>query len=105
MADPETVDREVDLFEADRHLDARDRLRHMQEGLAKLSPRVREILQLRKIDGLNVKETAARLGIGSDAVRQQTVLGMRALTDHMAGGRGKIIWPQFKRRRDSGGGS
>lgn len=103
VADLETVDREVDMYEADRHLDARDRLRQMQAGLEKLTPRVREILQLRKIEGLNVKETAERLGIGSDAVRRQTVLGMRALTDHMAGGRGKIAWPQFKRRRNRGG--
>jgi RNA polymerase sigma-70 factor (ECF subfamily) len=103
VADLETVNREVDMFEAERHLDARDTLRHMQAGLAKLTPRVREILQLRKIDGLNVKETAERLGIGSDAVRQQTVLGMRALTDHMAGGRGRIAWPQVRRRRDREG--
>jgi RNA polymerase sigma-70 factor (ECF subfamily) len=105
VADLETLDREIDLFEAERHLDAREALRHMQEGFAKLTPRVREIMQLRKIEGLNVKETAARLGIGSDAVRQQTVLGMRALTEHMAGGRGKIVWPHFKRRGKRGGGS
>ncbi len=105
VADLETLDRDIDMFEVERNLDARDALRHFQAGMAKLTPRVREILQLRKIEGLNVRETAERLGIGSDAVRQQTVLGMRALTDHMAGGRGKIAWPQFNRRRDRGGGA
>jgi RNA polymerase sigma-70 factor (ECF subfamily) len=70
----------------------------VQEGLAKLTPRVRQIVQLRKIEGLNIKETAERLGIGSDAVRQQTSIGMRALTDHVLGGKAK---PARKREADT----
>jgi RNA polymerase sigma-70 factor (ECF subfamily) len=99
VADLETVDREIDMFAAERQLSARDALRRVQEGLAKLTPRVREIIQLRKIDGLNVEETASQLGIGSDAVRRQTMLGMRALTDHMIGGPGRIIQKRFAKRR------
>jgi len=38
---------------------------------------------LRKIDGLNVRETADLPGIGGDAVRQQTSIGMRLLADHI----------------------
>jgi RNA polymerase sigma-70 factor (ECF subfamily) len=90
VAELELVDHGQEIFDQDRHLNAREALRRVQEGLAKLTPRVRQIVQLRKIEGLNIRETAERLGIGSDAVRQQTSIGMRALTDHMLGGKGRI---------------
>ncbi|CAN5422360.1 RNA polymerase sigma factor [soil metagenome] len=103
VADLETIDRDVDMFEAERHLSARETLRRFHEGLEKLSPRVREIVKLRKIDGLNVQETADRLGIGKDAVNHQVMMGMKALADFMLGGTGKIVRPKFNRRRDKGG--
>jgi len=104
VADLEQVDHGLDSFDAERHLNAREALRRVQEGLAKLTPRVRQIVQLRKIDGLNIRETAERLGIGSDAVRQQTSIGMRALTDHMLGGKGTVTpKPRALVRRDRGG--
>ena len=43
------------------------------------------------LPSVNIKETAEQLGIGSDAVRQQTSVGMRALTDHMLGGKGRVV--------------
>jgi RNA polymerase sigma-70 factor (ECF subfamily) len=103
VADLENVDREVDLFEAERHLSAREALRRVQEGLEKLSPRVREIVELRKIEGLDVQETADRLGIGKDAVNHQVMMGMKALADHMLGGAGKIVRPRFGKRRTQKG--
>jgi RNA polymerase sigma-70 factor (ECF subfamily) len=42
------------------------------------------------VEGLSIRETAERLGIGIDTVEQQTVHGMRALVDFMLGGTGKI---------------
>ncbi|MEO7467368.1 MAG: RNA polymerase sigma factor [Sphingobium limneticum] len=102
VADLESVEREIDLFEAERQLDARDALRRFQAGLEKLSPRVREIVKLRKVEGLNVAETAARLGIGKDAVNHQVMMGMKALADYMLGGEGKIVRPRFGRRRKNG---
>ncbi len=103
VADLETVEREVDMFEAERHLTARDELRRVYEGLELLSPRVREIVQLRKIEGLNVQETSERLGIGKDAVNHQVMLGMKALADFMLGGTGKIVRRKIARRRQKGG--
>jgi RNA polymerase sigma-70 factor (ECF subfamily) len=104
VADLELVDHDLGAFDPERHLWAREALRRVQEGLAKLTPRVRQIVQLRKIEGLNIKETAERLGIGSDAVRQQTSIGMRALTDHMLGGTGAAPRkPSAHPRRDRGG--
>lgn len=103
VADLETIDREVDLFEAERHLNAREALRRVHEGLERLSPRVREIVRLRKVEGLNVQETAERLGIGKDAVNHQVMMGMKALADFMLGGSGKVIRPKFGRRHRKGG--
>jgi RNA polymerase sigma factor (sigma-70 family) len=103
VADLETVERDVDMFEAERHLTARDELRRVYEGLELLSPRVREIVQLRKIEGLNVNETAERLGIGKDAVNHQVMLGMKALADFMLGGPGKVVRRKIARRRQKGG--
>ncbi|GAA0294933.1 RNA polymerase sigma factor [Sphingomonas oligophenolica] len=102
VADLETVDRAVDIYETHRHLDSREALRQFQVGLEKLSPRVREIVKLRKIEGLNVQETADRLGIGKDAVSHQVMMGMRALADHMLGGPGKIVRQRFARSRSKG---
>jgi RNA polymerase sigma factor (sigma-70 family) len=99
VADLESVDREVDMLAADRHLTARDELRRAQEGLARLSPRCREVVQLRKLEGLSTREAAEKLGVGIDAVERQLVMGMRALVDFMAGGSGKIIWQNRQRPR------
>jgi RNA polymerase sigma factor (sigma-70 family) len=102
VADLESVQRDVDIFETERMLGAREALRRVQAGLEKLSPRVREIVRLRKIDGLNVQETADHLGIGRDAVNHQLMMGMKALTDHMLGGAGRIVRPRFSRSHRNG---
>lgn len=99
VSDLETMEREVDIFAADRHLFARDALRRTRDGIEQLSPRVREIVLLRKVDGLNTRETAERLGIGTDAVERQLAMGMKALADFMLGGSGRIIRQKFVRRR------
>ena len=99
VADLETVVVERDMFEAERQLHARDALRRAQAGIEKLSPRVREIVLLRKVEGLDVAETSERLGIGKDAVNHQLAMGMKALADHMLGGAGKIVRRRYSARR------
>lgn len=86
VADLESVESSLGFFDSERHLMARDALRRVEDGLARLTPRIRQIVRLRKINGLNTKETAAHLGIGEDAVRKQTSIGMRMLTDYIFGG-------------------
>jgi len=85
VADLEQLESEMGTFDQDRYLSARESLRRVQDALGRLTPRVRQIVELRKIDGLNVRETAEMLGIGSDAVRQQTTTGMRILAEHVFG--------------------
>lgn len=100
VADLETVGRDVDLLETERLLDARDALRRTQVGLTRLSPRVRQIVELRKVEGLSARETAERLGIGLDAVNHQLSMGMKALADFMLGGAGRVVRRRYVTRRD-----
>jgi RNA polymerase sigma-70 factor (ECF subfamily) len=85
VADLESVENDLGSFDQERHLAAREALRRVEEGLATLTPRVRQIVKLRKIYGFNTQETADQLGIGNDAVRKQTSMGMRALTEYILG--------------------
>jgi RNA polymerase sigma-70 factor (ECF subfamily) len=59
-------------------------------GLAQLPPRCREVVTLRRIDGLSTREVAERLNIATNTVDQQMVHGMRALVEFMLGGSGKV---------------
>lgn len=99
VADLESSPVAVDTVTPDRHVTARDELRRVQAGLDRLPPRCREVVVLRKIEGLTTKEVAARLNVSVDTVEQQMVHGMRALVDFMMGGTGRIRRPPAKKRR------
>ncbi|MDG2533030.1 RNA polymerase sigma factor [Sphingomonas sp. HITSZ_GF] len=89
-ADIDEVQLDAAVFDAERHLSARDELRRTMEGLELLPPRCREVVRLRKVEGLSTREVAERMGTGRDAVEKQLTIGMRALIDFMLGGSGKI---------------
>lgn len=91
VADLDTVEAERDMMAVERLMNARDELRHAQAGLDNLPPRCREVVYLRKVEGLTTREAAERLGVGIDAIEQQLTKGMRALTDFMLGGPGRIL--------------
>lgn len=99
VADLEVAMATADLVTPDRTLMARDELRRVQLGLDRLPPRCRQVVMLRKIDGLSTREVAARLNLGHDTVEQQLVRGMRALADFMRGGSGKIQRSDSRRRK------
>ena len=99
IADMSAVDVELDLLAADRYLNARDELRRAQMGLNQLPPRCREVVRLRKVEGLTTRETASRLGISVNTVEKQMTHGMRALVDFMLGGSGKISRVPLQARR------
>ncbi len=101
IADLDMIDREVDMLEGERVLTARDELRHAKTGIDKLPPRCREVIKLRKLEGLSTQEAADALGVSTETIRQQLKYGMKALIDHMLGGPGKIVRPKLARRDDS----
>lgn len=90
VADLEALNVPADTASPERNVEARDELRRLQAGLDKLPPRCRQVVVLRRIEGLSQREVAARLGVGEDTVEKQMVYGMRALIDFMLGGAGKI---------------
>jgi RNA polymerase sigma-70 factor (ECF subfamily) len=98
VADLETSVVAIDTMTPDRYATARDELRRVQAGLDQLPPRCREVVMLRRIDGLSTREVAERLNIARTTVEQQMVHGMRALIDFMLGGSGKVRRPASKRR-------
>ncbi len=96
VADLDALNVAIDVFTPERHLTARDELRRLKEGIDRLPPRCREVVILRKIEGLSIRDAATRMNVGVDTVEQQLVHGMRALADFMLGGTGKV------RRHNSG---
>jgi RNA polymerase sigma-70 factor (ECF subfamily) len=102
IADLDIVDDGFDMLEAERALSARDELRWAQLGIEKLPPRCREVMRLRKLEGLSTKEAAEKLGVSTETIRQQIKYGMKALIDHMLGGSGQIIRPKANRRPNHG---
>ncbi len=90
VADLEALVVEVDVMTPERHATARDELRQVQAGLDQLPPRCREIVRMRRIDGLSTRKVAEQLKIAPNTVDQQMVHGMRALVDFMLGGAGKV---------------
>jgi RNA polymerase sigma-70 factor (ECF subfamily) len=58
---------------------AREELRRVQAALDRVSPRSREAIILRQVDGLSRREIAARMGITEKTVKRHLNLGVRAL--------------------------
>jgi RNA polymerase sigma-70 factor (ECF subfamily) len=90
VADLEPLNIAVDSLTPERQLSAREELKRLQAGLARLPVRCREVIMLRKIEGLSQREVAARLKVTENTVEHQTIHGMRALVDFMLGGSGRI---------------
>lgn len=90
VADLEASFPGASVGDLDRQLTAREELRRAQAGLERLPPRCRQVMTLRRIEGLSTKEVAAHLDISVSTVEQQMVHGMRALADYMMGGQGRV---------------
>lgn len=103
MADLGSLGTAHDLSATERMLDARDQLRRASAGMDALPPRCREVVRLRKVEGLTTREAADRLGVGIDTIERQLTLGMRALVDCMLGGSGKIRRAEPSRHRKARG--
>jgi RNA polymerase sigma-70 factor (ECF subfamily) len=84
VADLEALNVAGEEFAADRVVSARDELRRLQAALDKLPPRCREVVVLRKIQGLPQREVARRLGVTEDTVERQVSKGVRALAAALA---------------------
>lgn len=80
-ADLEAIGGAVDELSPERHSSGRSELRLLQAALDLLPRRCREVVELRKIEGLSQREVARRMGIAEDTVEKQVAKGIRALAD------------------------
>jgi RNA polymerase sigma factor (sigma-70 family) len=85
VADLEDAHHEIDIFATDRQLNARDELRRTIEAVSRLPPRCREVVRLRKVEGLSTREVAERMGVSLSTVEKETQLGIRAIVDLLSG--------------------
>lgn len=65
----------------EQSLVGREELEMLQAALADLPDRCREVLTLRKIDGLPQREVAARLGLSESTVEKHVAAGIRRCAD------------------------
>ena len=70
---------------------SRQELRLFQKGLNKLPGRYREVVMLRKVNGLSQRETAMAMGVTEDMVEHLIAKGMKLLTQAVRGSRGPIM--------------
>ena len=102
----ELEDLASDELTPERHASGRMELGVLVEALEALPPRCREVVVLRKVDGLSQREVAAEMGIAEDTVEKQIAKGMRALADALfARGIGAGIVKLERKLRKQGTGS
>lgn len=86
VADPDTLGVALDEPGPDRSAMARQELHLLQTALNRLPQRWREVVIMKKVEGLSRPEIAARLGIAQATVSQHLAAGMAALADIFHGG-------------------
>ncbi len=69
----------------DEVLAVRERLRRVEAGLNRLSPRTRQIFVMHKVQGMKLREIAAALGITQGAVEKHVAKAVLFLTEWTEG--------------------
>lgn len=81
VTDLEALGIAIDTPPPDRAIMAREELRKLQSALDRLPQKYRDVIVLRRIEGLNGRQIALRLGLSESAVSKHIDAGMRALAD------------------------
>ena len=90
MAEFDWLNVSDDKPSSEAYVAARQELRLLQAALDDLPPRCRQIVVLRKVEGLSQKEVARKMGVAVDTVENQVAKGMRLLAQAMSGRRGAV---------------
>lgn len=83
LAELELDNHAVEELTPERHAGGRAELKLLQQALDELPARCREVVSLRKIDGLSQREVARHMGIQEATVEKQIAKGIRALADSL----------------------
>jgi len=70
----------IDEISPERRYTAREELRVLAQAFDSLSDKCRDVVWLRRVEGLSQRETAQRLGVREGAVESQLARGMCALS-------------------------
>ena len=84
FADMDALEVAAESPPLERQLMARSELQLLQRALQLLPPRCRQVVELRKIEGLSQRDVAHQMGITEHTVERQVSLGVRALAEAMA---------------------
>jgi RNA polymerase sigma factor (sigma-70 family) len=74
----------VDELCPERHAIGRQNIESLGQAFSELPPKCREVVQLRKIDGLSQRDVADHLGVTEGTVEKQIAKGIRFLKLHLA---------------------
>ena len=85
VGDIETLNVLVDEISAERHVSARQDLRRLARAVDLLPPKCREVVWLRRVEGLSHKEIGRRLRINEKTVEKHISKGSRLLANYMLG--------------------
>jgi RNA polymerase sigma factor (sigma-70 family) len=77
-----------DEISTERRVSAREELRRLAQAMDRLPPRCREVMWLRRVEGLSQKEAAAALGVSVKAIEQHVSKGSRLLAEYLLGEEG-----------------
>ncbi|MDB5091835.1 MAG: hypothetical protein JWR09_5829 [Mucilaginibacter sp.] len=105
MADFEWLNVSDDKPSSEAYVAARQELRLLQAALDELPPRCRQVVMMRKVDGLSQKEVARQMGITIETVENQVAKGMRLLAQALGNRRGAVTsearrYNSFRKPRD-----
>lgn len=81
VADPDALGIAIEEPGPDRTVMARQELHQLQSALQRLPARWRDVVVMRKVEGLSRREIAQRLGIAEPTVSQHLAAGMAALAN------------------------
>ncbi len=77
----------VDEISVERRIDARQELKLLARALDLLPRKCREVLWLRRVEGLSQRQVAERLGVGEKTVEHHVSKGARLLAEYMLSGK------------------
>jgi RNA polymerase sigma factor (sigma-70 family) len=90
MTDFEWLNVSDDKPSSEAYVAARQELRLLQAALDALPPRCRQVVLMRKVEGLSQKVVAKRMGIAIETVENQVAKGMRLLAQALGDRRGAV---------------
>lgn len=85
VADLDVLNVLVDDVSPEQRVHARQELSLLARAFARLPPKCREVIWMRRVDQLSQREVAARLGITESSVEKHVIKGTRLLADAVFG--------------------